>query len=173
MKNNITNILIIVLILLTGGLYFTKNESSQSAITGTIGGSVGATFNTAKVGQVNISPTIGATTTGVLNTDATDRFIESTYYACSGVGTSQTAFTGAGLAALTLKIATGTTQAPAAITNGNTIQQTVSTSTPDSYTASTTIASMIRIWPTGTYLNFEFNATNTAACTVGAHYLAS
>ncbi len=174
MNNKNIYIGIIVAILIGVGGYFFPKSVGNEGLVGTVGSSVGTTFNTAKVAQVNLNPTIAATTTGILNTDGTDRYIESTYYICSGVGTSQTGYTGAGLANLLLNIATGTTQTLASsITNANKWSTQVSTSTPDSYVASTTAQSLWRVWPTATYLNFEFNATNTAACSVGVHYLGS
>lgn len=170
----LTNILLVVAVLLIGGLYLKGNEISYMNV-GTVSSPVSSTFSTAKVAQVNLFPTIAATTTGLLNTDSSDRYIESTYVACSGVGTSQVGYTGAGLTSTgwLFNVATGTTQAPASITNSNKWSTSIPTSTPDAYVASTTAQSLWRVWPTGTYLNFEFNATNTAACTVGAHYLAS
>ncbi len=174
LAKNLTNILLVVAIVAVVGLYFKKGPETQIVqLAGTVGSSVGTTFGTARIAQINLSPTVAATTTGILNTDSSDRYIESTYLACSGVGTSQIGYVGGGLANLLFNVATGTTQAPARITNAQVISTQVSTSTTDVYVASTTIQTALRIWPTGTYLNFEFNATNTAACTVGAHYLAS
>lgn len=137
---------------------------------------VGTTFNSAKVAQINITPsTASATSTGVLNTDSYDRYIEAMYGACSGVGTSLTAYTGAGLASLGLTVtaATGTTAAPNTITNTNSFVMTVATTTVDSFASTTSATNLSRVWATGSYLNFAFNATNTAACTVGVHYIGS
>lgn len=138
---------------------------------------VGTTFNTAKVAQINFSPaTASATSTSILNTDESDRYVESAYVACGSVGTSQTAYTGAGLAALVFTAGTTTANAPATPTASalQSMLVTVSTSTTDSFIATTTYTSPFsRRWNAGSYMTFFSNATNTAACTVGVHYLAS
>ena len=138
------------------------------------GSSVGTTFNSAKVAQVNISPTNSATSTSILNTDDTDRWVTSNFAACTGLGTSYTAVTGAGLAAVTLTSATTTTSAPATISNTNSIALTVATATPN-YMINTVLTTntLTGLWKSGSYMSWAFNATNTAACTVGVTYLAS
>ncbi len=172
---NIKNIALIVLIVAVIGLCAKVLLFSQTEqVAGTVGSPVGTTFNTAMVAQINVSPTIGATSTGVLNTDANDRYISSMYAACSNVGTSMAPYSGTGgIANLTLTAATGTTQAPATITNSNTITANISTTTVNSFASTTSMTDLTRVWATGSYLNFALNATNTAACTVGVHYIKS
>ncbi len=144
------------------------------------GSAVGTTFNTAKVAAVNMSlATAAATTSSVYNGDSSDRIILDLFASCSGVGASKTAYTGAGLLALTISAATTSTSAPANVTNSNLVfgasGTTIATSTPDAYSANTTFTAgaFLRRWASGSYLSFFSNATNTAACTVGAHYLAT
>jgi hypothetical protein len=141
------------------------------------GSPVGTTFNTAKVATVEMSPaTNAASSTSVLNTDASTRFVESLNAACTGVGTSYTNLTGTGLAALTITAATTTVANAGAQGNSNTFTGTVATTTAFSLLSSviaSTGAAMNYSWPSGTYLTFTFNATNTAACIVGVNYLAS
>lgn len=174
MKISYTNILLVVLVVAVAGLYFKKSEQPQPEFVGTVGSPVGTTFSTAQVAQINVSPTIGATSTGVLNTDSNDRYIETMYGACSNVGTSLAPYSGiGGITNWTLTAATGTSQAPATITNSNTITANISTSTVNAFASTTSMTDLTRIWPTGSYLNFAFNATNTAACTVGVHYIKS
>lgn len=134
------------------------------------------TNSTAKTATVTISPaTASATSTvSLLNTDSVDRVIIGTEVFCSNVGSSKTYLTGTGLASFLLRAAT--TSSSSVGLQGNTnyaAQITVSTSTDLFYIASSTegvLQYVSRIWPTNTYLTFNFNATNTAACTVGSRY---
>jgi xanthine dehydrogenase molybdopterin-binding subunit B len=55
---------------------------------------------------------------------------------------------------------------------------TIATTSSNIYNSSTTIATsgtslngLQYLWPTNTYLVFSFNATNTAVCTVGVHFI--
>lgn len=143
----------------------------------------GTTFGTAKFAGVaaNLSaPGANATSSSILNTDANDRYITSIKVGCEGVGTSQTAFTGAGLSALTLSVATSSTAAPATNGNANVVGGgaiTISTSTAQfaisSSTSPTGNSKVYFIWAAGSYLTFTTNATNTALCTFGSEYIPS
>lgn len=156
-------------------------EQSTSVIAGT--SAAGSNFSTAKFAGIaaNLAnPGSTGTSSSILNGDANDRYITSIKAGCESVGTSKTAYTGAGLLALTLSVATTSTSAPA--TNGtNTIgggSITLATSTTQFVVASTTSAmpgntNISLIWPSGSYLTFSTNATNTAVCTFGADYVAS
>lgn len=170
MKDIITNVLLVALILLVGYSVFFKADQA-------LGSSTGTTFNSAKVATIVFAPaTASATSTSVYNSDASDRKIESFVTDCSGVGTSFTAYTGAGLAALTFSAATSSTAAPAINTNTNVFNLAVGTTTPDSYNIignATTTPALNRVWAAGSYLNIYSNATNTASCIVGVNYLAT
>lgn len=140
----------------------------------------GNTFSNAKVAEIGFAPTApgtNATSTSILNTDSTDRIVESAFVACSSVGSSFVANTGAGLAEFLVKMATTSTAAPSALTNTNYIANiVVATSTSDSYTATSTNPApgpVGRLWASGSYLTIFTNATNTAQCVGGVHYLAS
>lgn len=146
-----------------------------------VGSAVGTTFSTARVAQVNITPSTGtATSSSILNSDDSDRIITDGFYSCSGMGSSQTAYTGAGLTSsgLILAAATSSSATPNAssfVLGSYALNVVVATTTvSDSYIATSTYTAVFtRRWAAGSYLNFFFNATNTAACTVGVHYLAS
>jgi len=143
-----------------------------------LGSAVGATFNSAKIAEVIIAPATGsATSSAILNSDASDRIIESATYNCSGVGTSFTAYTGAGLQALTLRAATSTSASVIPSGTNLVMGATVATSTPNQYEASTTpgLTSTVanRIWAANSNLVFFFNATNTASCEVKVNYMGS
>jgi hypothetical protein len=166
-------IILVGLVEVIAGVYlFTKPD------TYIVGNSpVGTEFGTAKLASINWSlASASATTTSLYNNDRNDRVITDSFLACDTVGTSQTAYTGAGLAALTLKAATTTTAAPAIVSNTNLALNVsaVATSSVNVYVASSTepAATMNRIWPAGSYLSFFTNATNTAQCITGVHYLA-
>jgi len=162
-----------VIVLIVGAIVgFLSN--TEAPITGS---AVGTTFNSAKVAQINFSPATGsATTTSILNTDDSNRWVKRSFAFCTGVGTSYTAYTGAGLAALTFKVATTSTAAPALVTNTNyASDMTIATSSTFSAVSSSTInaSAVANVWASGSYLTFIANATNTAACTVGVEYAGS
>lgn len=154
----------------------------QKQSAGGTNNAVGTTFSTAKVAQVNITPATGsATSSSILNNDATDRYIVSSFVSCNTVGTSKTAYTGTGLtsAGWLWRMSTSSAAITGAIADSNTnyaAVDVVSTTTVDSFVSSTTegiITGTTRTWPTGTYLNIQPNATNTAVCTGGVYYIGS
>lgn len=168
-------------VILGGAIYGAYQFPQVSQLAGT--SAQGSTFNTAKFAGIatNLAaPGANATSSSILNTDANDRYITSIKAGCENVGTSKTAYTGAGLASLQLTVATSSSSAPA--TNGNTNSVgggavTIGTSTT-SYVVSTSTASVgtsniYAVWLAGSYLTFTTNATNTAVCTFGAEYIAS
>lgn len=145
----------------------------------------GTTSNTSRFASIAVNlaaPGANATSSSILNTDANDRYISTLKVGCEVVGTSQTAYTGAGLATLTVFAATTSTAAPATVSNTNkvgggnvtiatsTVQFGISTSTIGAATGNSQI---YMIWPAGSYLTFTANATNTALCTFGADYFQS
>lgn len=179
MTKTLKVLLVVLALVAVGGYYFPGSQivHDQSV---TYGSTTGTTFNTAKVAAVVFTPATGsATSTSILNTDASDRKIQSFFYDCSGVGTSLTAYTGAGLTSggLIFSYATTSTANPNTPQTTNAINLTVATSTPDSYNiigaATTTPTALQRVWATGSYATFSSNATNTASCVVGVNYIAS
>lgn len=141
----------------------------------------GSTFTSAKFAGVAArlsSPGASATSSSLLNSDSNDRIITGLRVGCQSVGTSQTAYTGAGLASLTVFAATTSSSAPATNSNTNKVgggNITIGTSTA-TYTIATSSAptgtgAIYNVWATGTYLTFTVNATNTALCTFGADYI--
>lgn len=143
----------------------------------------GTTGTTAKFASVTWAMT-SATSSSVLNSDASDRDIIAIKYGCNSVGTSFTAYTGVPLtsAGLTLKAATTSTIASASLLVSNTnnvVSTSIATSTASSgflTLASSTMAIagsayFNQVWLAGSYLTFFTNATNTAACTIGVEYL--
>lgn len=172
MNKKIIFAIVIVAIVAVCGLFLTIQKDTVT----NAGSAVGTSYQTQRIAQKNISPTVGATTTSMYNGDDSDRWILSNFAACSQVGTSRTAYTGAGLASLTVTSATTTTNAPAAITNSSTVTLTIATSSTEFMinTASTgSTSSYLTRWAAGTYYTWAFNATNTAACTVGVSYIGS
>lgn len=175
---------VVVLIAIYGGYEY------PVALPQTVGTSTtGTTFGTAKFAGVAVNlanPGANGTTSSVLNTDANDRYVSSIKIGCEGVGTSLTAYTGAGLASLTMFAATSSSQTPTSnafntnkVGGGNV---TIGTSTVTFAEGSSTTqggatagnnAATYSIWPTGTYMVFTTNATNTALCTFGVDYFNS
>lgn len=163
---------VVISLAIVGGYFYPKFELIA------VGSPAGTTFTTAKVGQIDISPsTAAATTTSVLNNDASDRYVTNVFAACGSVGTSRTFLTGAGLAAWALQAATTSISGQGLQGNTNYIVNgNLSTSTADLFTMGTSTglsSSYLTRWAAGSYMTFLFNATNTAACTVGVNYLAS
>lgn len=169
---------VIVVAAIVGGYYFPKFNSA-----GIAGSSAtGSTFNTAKTAAIVMNlATAGAnaTSSSILNSDSNDRFVTGVRVGCNGVGTSKTAYTGTGLAALTLTVGTSTTAAPATFVGFANVMSafTLGTSTPVLVVASSTLqtatSSLAAFWPANSYMTFTVNATNTAVCTMGVDYLAN
>lgn len=171
---------IVLVVVIIGGYYYPIGGTTvvQQLVGGT--GTAGSTFGTAKYAGVIMNPSApgtNATTSSILNSDATDRYVLSTEIGCETIGTSLTAYTGAGLASLTVSIATSSATTPAPKPSIRVGSIGIGTSTPPFTFASssqlTATSSFGSIWTTGTYMTFDFNATNTATCTVGLRYIGS
>jgi hypothetical protein len=134
------------------------------------------TFQTQK--QLGVVMNLAAgTSTSVQNTTANDLYAHDLDYVCTGVGTSQTAYTGAGLASLTLKVSTTSTSlvgstptSNVAVTNTNTaVSTTIATGSVTTLVGSSTLGysgstALTEDIPAGSWATFYTNATNTAAC---------
>lgn len=170
--------LIIAVGALGGYMYmFSDKETVQPASASP----AGTSFNTAKFAGVAVSlanPGANGTSTSILNTDANDRIITGLRAGCESVGTSQTAYTGAGLVSLQVTVATSSTSAPSSNGNTNSVGGgafVLATTSPQFALSSTTqsTSKVYSIWASGSYLTFTANATNTANCTLGADYVAT
>lgn len=144
-----------------------------------LGSAVGATFSDSKQVAVNMAPlTAGATSTSILNTDSSARWVADFGFAgCTGAGTSYTYpnTNATGLASLAVQAAT--TSVPNLGLQGNTnyaLNLNVSTSSAV-YTQSATSSTPTQAgyWAAGTYMTFIFNATSTANCVVEMDYIPS
>lgn len=143
----------------------------------------GSTFTTAKLPAVAINlvnPGANGTSTSILNNTGQAQYISSIKAFCTGVGTSQSANVGAGLLALTLSVGTTSTAAPAVIPTNLVGNNAITIATSSSYFSLSSSTSAFpgngtgfNVWGNGSYLTFWFNATNTAACTVGVDTLSS
>jgi hypothetical protein len=137
-------------------------------------GGTGSTARQFNVYGVNLAaPGNNATSSSVLNNTGNDLYVTGVKIGCEGVGTSKTAYTGTGLAALTVTVGTTTFAATssASLTPIATAI-TMATGSVDFLSASSTQilagnAQYLDIWNAGTYMNFFTNATNTAVCTFG------
>lgn len=169
----------IAVLSLVVGLVIGYFAFSSDNVLSTISTSTSSTFSSAKIAAVGFVPADASATTSVAlyNDSGADRIIESWFATCSSVGTSKTFTTGTGLAALTFTFGTTTSTSnsnPATVANAAVL--TIATSTADAYTASSTNPfpnPIGRTWANGTYLLINSNATNTASCVAGVHYLAS
>jgi len=176
MNKIVISSLVVVAVLagFAGGYFFHRTLVSGSP--------AGSTLTNAKFAGIVVNPSVpgaNATSTSILNTDTFDRYVTGFSVGCENVGTSKTAYTGTGLANWQISIGTTTTAAPATFLSFAAIASSfnLSTSTSDLIAASSTLqiatSSLAMVWPTNTYMTFSFNATNTAACTVGVSYTGS
>lgn len=166
----IVSVAIAILAGVISGYLLTHKDLSVSAIS-----TAGTTGSTGKyLSQTMSLADSTGTTTSIFNPFGRDIAVRSVDVMCQGVGTSQTAYTGAGLSALNIEIATSSTNT----ITGNVAQINtnylgninISTSTVNSYIASSTEGVLVgtsRIIPSGTYAIISSNATNTAACAIG------
>lgn len=164
----------IIVVLAIIGAYVYPKSTTTTVVRGVSGTAV--TNSSARIATITMAPLLDAgTSTTILNTDGTDRAITSSVAYCTSVGTSRTYLTGAtGLSNLIVNMSTSSSASGNAGSNTNYASSlTIATTSVTAYTASSTEGATIygRIWPTGTYLALTFNATNTAACTVGVYYL--
>lgn len=155
-------------------------------------GASGSTFSTAKYAGVaiDLASNSGATSTSILNTDSSDRYVVAVELACRNTGSSFTAVTGAGLASLQLTVGTSSASSPASIVSIGAHSRVASAFVVGTATApiiavasSTTQVSTSTLgvlWKSGEYMTFWWNATNTPAsgqttvpCTEGVRYLGS
>lgn len=160
---------LVAVIAIVGAYFFPTLQAGLGA------SDTGSTFSTQKTAAIVWTPSTGATTTSIQNTDANDRYVTSSHIYCGTVGTSLTPLTGTGLAAVLIKAATTSTAAPAIVTNANlTMSVTLATSSVDSIVSTSTFGTAYwQRWAAGSYMSFYSNATNTAVCTVGVNYVPS
>lgn len=182
MKKSTIIILGLICILVGGFIGYGLHGSKVTLTAGNVTSPAGSTFGTAKFYGVAVNlanPGANGTSTTLVNTDATDRFITSTKVGCEGIGTSLTAYAGAGLSSLQLSIGTTTSASPITFNTfaAVALNLNLATTTTNLLFSSTTIAtatsSNAAVWHSGENLTFYFNATNTAACTVGVDVLGS
>lgn len=166
----------VALVLIAGAVGFglARYFSVPSVVAGSPAGS---TFNDAKFAAVSMAPaTSAASTTSILNTDGSGRWLSGELVACTGIGTS-----GTSVANLTVQAATTSVSGAGLGGNTNLAMNIVvsTTSAAFSMNASSTLASGVSTgtdlyyWPAGTYLSFLFNSTNVGTCVVKADYTPS
>ena len=177
MKNTIITGAIALIV----GLVIGYVLSSTSVHLGAVSTS-GTYNNDVGISQITFTPST-STSTSILNSGASDRAVIGSYGMCTSIGTSTTLTTGTGLANWTLQSATtsGSSLGVQGSTNfifNTTIATTSNTAAANAtgngiYYASSTAARNIGsyIWPVNTYLTFDFNATNTASCSLGVTWL--
>ena len=167
----------IVFALVVGGLIGYAIHAPSAGSFGAVS-SAGTSNNVTAWSSVTLNSTNAlGTSTSILNTGASDRAVIGSYVTCTSMGNVLTYGTGAGLTSTgwTLTAATTTTSGSGLLGNTNYIvNETLATSSGILYQASTTegvVTYTSRLWPTGTYLTFNLNATSTASCSVGIEYM--
>jgi hypothetical protein len=164
---------VLVLVVAIAGAYFFP--SSTSTTVKEIVGSPNGTVSTSVDGATIVFSMANGTSTSILNPTGQLAYVYGSLTGCNTVGSSQTAFTGAGLASLTMLIGTSSAPitsatpsfSPFAEVGNITIATSSTTFLEASSTTQTATSSTPILWPAGTYMSFVTNATNTAVCTVG------
>lgn len=171
---------VIVLVGAYGGYRYLFAPAVQPVVSTSTQGSTENTSRRATIAVLLAAPGANATSSTILNASPNDYYVNSLDVGCEKIGTSQTAYTGAGLASLTATFATSSTAAPSAIPSSNSIGVlTVATSSAFWGVSSSTLSGpngvtgSTNIWASGSYLTITFNATNTASCEVGVGYFSS
>jgi hypothetical protein len=146
-------------------------------------GSTGQSARQYNAYGVNLAtPGANGTSTSILNNSGNDLYVTALKVGCENVGTSKTAYTGAGLtnAGLTVNVGTTSTAAPASVAYTFPVTGSafaLSTSTTNLEVSSSTLliatSSNAAVWNAGTYMTFFVNATNTATCTFGVDAFSS
>lgn len=163
------SVIALVLAVVIGGAIWGAYQYPKAQMV--LGSPTGAMFGDGKVAATNYSPaTSAASTTSMLNTDGSTRYITDEFASCSGVNGQGSTFTAA-----TTTVA-GSTGLQGNINFILNAAATTTTSSTFEYVASSTegvLTYTSRLWPANTNLTFLSSATNAGLCTVGVHYLAS
>lgn len=159
-KINLTNILLVVLIVITVGLYF-KSPIVRNTIQ-QLAGAVGDVNTTQRMLQQQFS--LSSTTAfSSLNSNGDRIITEVDYY--MGSTTAMNGTSNLGVATLNWTMSTST-DVYNALSANYVLNTTVATSTSPAYLASTTpgnATATTRVWTSGSYLNLVTNATSTTA----------
>ena len=181
MKNTIYTVVgVVVLVLaIAGGYMFPRVTTIIKA-----GGvSTSGTYNNSQgLSQITFTPST-ATSTAILNTGASDRVVTELWANCQGIASAYTYGTGAGLASWTLQVSTNqsgtqTLGSTSVMFNGviatSSTSYLIASSTGSIQTAAAfgSLAGTSVTWPVNTYLVFQFNATDTASCSLASEWFA-
>lgn len=173
---------VIALLVVDGFVYFSGKHieplagaSPAGSTYSNAGTFYAVTINTANTGT-------NGTSTSILNGNS-DLLITGWRVACEGVGTSKTAYSGAGLANWLISIGTtsvantastsATAYAFAPVLFNFTVATGSTAFVSASSTTQTATSTYAAIWNANTNLTFILNATNTATCTVGVDAIGS
>lgn len=164
--------LIILVTILAGGYFYPKQVQNNNVGAAS---SSGQTFSGSNSTTVTFAP-LTSSSTSILNNGGNDRDITKVVVSCQGIGTSYS-YNGATAIASWQLSNVATTSVSSNGNQGNVnymyAATTIATTSPYSFMSTTTegvIYAVSRIWPVNTYLTFNFNATNTAACSLTADY---
>lgn len=165
---------VLVVVGIVGSYYYPRFHQLAGTASTT-----GSTFNTAKVAEVAMAPiSLTSTTTSLLNSDATDRIVDSSFVSCATSSLQVFGAAGAGLANWIWQFATTSVANLGLQGNTNFASQiTVATSATDNaYTASSTqtgLGARGRLWPSGGYLSIlsiGSSTNSTLTCQAGVYY---
>lgn len=176
---NYTKYIVAVLVLIAiAGAYFYPESLPTPTPLGVASSTAGATNNDAKRVSIAMAPiSAAATSTSILNSDATDRIVIDAGVTCTGL-TNMFGSDSAGLVNYRWTAGTSSVAAPTASVINATLAAmnvTVATTTPDGFTATSTYTNpYARRWNAGSYMVFQTTGTSSAAaCTPYLSYVAS
>lgn len=175
-------VLFAIAIVIAVGGYFSP---AVTRVVQSLGSSAGATFGDAKYAGVVIALTnqgANGTSTSIINTDTSVRYVTGLRLACTGLGNSFSSGVGAGLASLQVTVGTSSTAAPVAQASVGIFSRVssgliIATATPTFVIASSTTqiatSTLASPWYPNEYMTFWWNATSTATstCTEGVDYI--
>lgn len=173
--NTIAGIIVIIgaILTLAAVVFFYETRVSFGA------SPTGSTFTAEQQASVTVNFAT-ATSTFIQNVSGNDYYVTATKILCNGVGSSNTPYTGTGLASWQFTVGTSSTNVAGFTFHpyaGTMVNFAVATATPQLIVASSTLAtatsSIPSIWPAGSFMEFQSNATNTAVCTIGVNVTGS
>lgn len=185
MNNKTITVWSIALVLVGFAIGYAVFHRSNQNLAGAVS-TPGTTNASSRIASIIFSPTT-STSTWILNSDSNDRVMKAFEAVCTGIGTSQLAYTGAGLSStgLNIEVSTSSTNTASSTNTNYFVDQNMSitTTTPaiayvassspgntGTTSAATLLPALNRIWLAGSYAQIWTNATNTMSCNITIPY---
>ena len=156
MKKTIITIVIALLVVVAVGYELHQSKNSVGAISPTPSVQIGDNFS-----QTSIAPSATTSSSTSIFNNSYDRAITQLYAYCTNASSTL-----GNALAFTMTVSTSSI-ASFNSTTATIATLTISSSTPQTYATSSAFTAGAGYWPANTWLQFNFNATNTATCAVG------